>query len=56
MQICVSNYYSEKSGDFKWKKMPDEVESASFSGKLFDSVVSVVLRVHQALNTLFSLP
>ena len=36
--------------------MPDEVESASFSGKSFDYVVSVVSRVHQALNTLFSLP
>ena len=26
--------------------------SASFLGKSFDSVVSLVLRVHQALNTL----
>ena len=26
--------------------------SANFSGKVFDSVVSVVSRVHQALNTL----
>ena len=29
--------------------------SASFSGKSFDSVVSVVSRVHQALNTLIQL-
>ena len=36
--------------------MPDEVESASFSGKSFDSAVSVVSWVHQVLNTLFSLP
>ena len=56
MQIYVSNYYNKKSRDFKWKKMLDEVEKASFSGKSFDSVVSVVSRVHQALNTLFSLP
>ena len=35
--------------------MPDEVESASFSGKSFDSVMSVVSRVYQVLNTLFSL-
>ena len=26
--------------------------NASFSGKSFDSVVSIVSRVHQALNTL----
>ena len=56
IQIWVSNYNNKKSQDFKWTKMPDEVESASFSGKSFDSVVSVVSRVHQALNTLFSLP
>ena len=56
MKTCVSNYYNKKSRDFKWKKMPNEVESANFSGKSFDSVVSVVSRVYQALNTLFSLP
>ena len=27
-------------------------ESARFSGKSFDSVVSVISKVHQALNTL----
>ena len=32
--------------------MPDESGCASFSGKSFDSAVSVVSRVHQALNTL----
>ena len=30
--------------------------SASFSGKLFDSVVSVVSKVHQTKIHLFSLP
>ena len=30
MQIRVSNYYIEKTRDFKWKKMPDEVKVLDF--------------------------
>ena len=30
MQIRVSNYYNEKTRDFKWNKMPDEVEVLAF--------------------------
>ena len=54
MEIRAPNYYNEKTRDFKWKKMPDEVD-ASFSGKSSDSVVSVVSRVHQTSNTLIYL-
>ena len=56
MQIRVSNYYNEKTQDFQSKKILDEVEVLALQVthliQFIDSVVRVVSRIHQSLNTL----
>ena len=54
MQIHVSNYYNEKTR-FLIKEAAGWGGSATFASKPFDSVVMVVLRVHQTLTAVIQL-